>query len=95
MKYQQTEAYQKFVNEILDDVVMESEKIVDYVFFEKTGQFTFETVNQKIDFYPHSDKIHFRKKKKWQTNGLKILLDFIGAETTCITCPHCNNQIRI
>jgi hypothetical protein len=77
MAYQNSTQYRKFVDEILDDVVMTSDKIIEYAFFEKTGQFQFTTIDGLIDFYPHSNKIFFRKKKKWELGGLKLLLDYV------------------
>jgi len=81
MKYQNHPKYLKFVNEILDDVIMESEKVQNYTFFESNGQFTFYTEAGIIDFYAVSDKMQIRDKKKWCTNGLVELLKAIGIKS--------------
>lgn len=78
MEYEKNPKYIEFVNKILDNVIMESEKIDDYKFFKINAQFTFITVNKEwVDFYPTTGKINFRDGKGWQDNGLKLLLDFI------------------
>jgi hypothetical protein len=78
MKYEKNKNYQKFVNEILDDVIMTSEKVTDYQFFEQTGQFTFFTSKGVFDYYAQSDKIHFRNKNKWEINGLKQIFKLLS-----------------
>jgi len=77
-KRQQTERLEKFVNEILDDIIMESPKIIKYEYHENNQQFVFYSVNGKFDYYPMSDKILNRKKNKWSTGGLNKIFGYIG-----------------
>jgi hypothetical protein len=39
MKYEKDKNFQKFVNEILDDVIMVNDKVIDYQFYKETGLF--------------------------------------------------------
>jgi len=81
-KYESNPAYKKFVNEILDEVIMESPKIMgDYKFFDSNGQFTFNTSVGIIDFFAQSDKMQIRNKKKWCDNGLVELLKALGIKS--------------
>lgn len=87
-KYEQHPAYLKFAEEIMDDVIAASPKYVDYQFFASTGQFTIEFKNEMVDFYPHLNKIKFRKKSKnFELDGLNKLLKYVGANTNTQSKP--------
>jgi len=94
MKYEKNINYQRFVNEILDDIVMASDKFLNYTFFDNNAQFTFETINGKIDFYPTSNKISFRDSKGWRNDGLNCLLSYVGNVEiqTLNCCPNCGHK---
>ena len=77
-KTERQQRYDYFVNEILDDVVMESEKVIKYKFDEPTKRFTIYCNNLTFDFYPTSDKIMAHGKNSWKENGLEHLLKYIN-----------------
>lgn len=95
MKYQTNPRYEKFVNEILDDVIMANPKVSHYEFFENNGLFKIFTLSGTVDFYAHTDKVCFGKNE-WKPNGLNLLLEFIkikGGKEIC--CPNCGTKINL
>lgn len=68
----------KFVNEILDDVIMQSEKILSYQYFEQEQRFVFSSKAGKFTYYPMKDKVLNHQKNKWSENGLKKILEYIN-----------------
>lgn len=78
-KYEKNTAYQKFVNEILDDMIMANSKVVgDYIFYENNCQFTIFTTIGIIDYYPTTDKVQIRNKLTWRGNGLVEIFKALG-----------------
>ena len=68
---------EKFVNEILDDVIMKSPKIQKYEYYENDHRFVFFSVNGKFTFYPKSGKLLNHKLNRWSNGGLDKILKYI------------------
>ena len=81
-KQERQKRLDKFMNEILDDIIMQSPKILSYQYFENEQRFVFSSTGGKFTYYPMKDKILNHSKSKWSENGLKKILEYINQKPT-------------